>query len=72
MGPSAQPAAPATMVGGGYAAPGGQFGPPSSPFGQYEAPAPQAPPPEQRTFRILCPKGHELQTPEEMLGSKAQ
>jgi hypothetical protein len=28
-------------------------------------------PPEPRIFRILCPKGHELQTPEDMLGTQA-
>jgi len=38
--------------------------------GGYEAIEPEAAP-EPRIFRILCPKGHELQTPEDMLGTQA-
>jgi len=36
----------------------------------FEPPEPEVPP-EPRVFRILCPKGHELQTPEDMLGTQA-
>lgn len=39
---------------------------------QYAAPEPEPePPPEPRIFRILCPNKHELQTPEDMLGTTA-
>ncbi len=38
--------------------------------GPEAAPEPEAPP-EPRIFRILCPNGHELQTPEDMLGTQA-
>lgn len=42
----------------------------AAPGPSFEPPAPEAPP-EPRIFRILCPKGHELQTPEDMLGTQA-
>jgi hypothetical protein len=42
----------------------------AGPQGGY-APPEQEAPPEPRIFRILCPKGHELQTPEDMLGTQA-
>jgi hypothetical protein len=70
----------------GAAPPGPQYGgtQPQGPFsahadgggmyaqspGHYAEPPP--PPPEPTIYRILCPKGHELQTPAEMLGTKAQ
>lgn len=50
---------------------GGYPGGPAAPGGGFAAPEPE-PPPEPRLFRIVCPKGHQVQTPEEMLGTKAQ
>jgi hypothetical protein len=38
--------------------------------GPEAAPEPEAPP-EPRIFRILCPNGHELQTPEDILVTQA-
>jgi hypothetical protein len=60
---------------GGYGAPpppgpmgaGGMFPPAPDPYAEV-----QQPPAEPTIYRILCPKGHELQTPAEMLGTKAQ
>jgi hypothetical protein len=51
--------------------PGGGFGEPQFGGGQAFAPPEPEAPPEPRTFRILCPKGHEMQTPEDMLGTQA-
>jgi hypothetical protein len=60
------------LPGGGF--PGQQpgYGDPAFGGGQqnFAPPEPEAKP-EPRIFRILCPKGHELQTPEDMLGTQA-
>lgn len=68
--------------GGGFAQQPPGFGPPNFGGGDrfagvqeagpggFAPPEPEAPP-EPRIFRILCPKGHELQTPEDMLGTQA-
>jgi len=51
----------------GGAPPGGMYPPPPDPYAE-----PPPPPPEPTIYRILCPKGHQVQTPAEMLGTKAQ
>lgn len=69
--------------GGGFPQQQPGFGPPNfgggdrfagvqeaGPAGGFAPPEPETPP-EPRIFRILCPKGHELQTPEDMLGTQA-
>lgn len=69
--------------GGGFPQQQPGFGPPNfgghdrfagvqeaGPSGGFAPPEPEAAP-EPRIFRILCPKGHELQTPEDMLGTQA-
>lgn len=66
-GAGAMPGAPAG--GAGYGG-GSQFGPPAGPAGGFAPPAPE--PQGPRTYRILCPKGHQVHTPEEMMGTKAQ
>lgn len=59
---------------GGAAAPTDQAAPSFTGVGDAPAtPAVEAPPEkkEPRVYRIPCPKGHELQTPEDMLGQDA-
>ncbi len=69
--PPGMPAAPGGYAGGGYTTGGGAGFPGLTSAGGF-APAAPEPPPEPRLFRIVCPKGHQVQTPEEMLGTKAQ
>ena len=60
------------MPGQGFPGQGPGFGEPAYGGGgpSFPPPEPEAKP-EPRIFRILCPKGHELQTPEDMLGTQA-
>ncbi len=59
---------PGQNFGQGFPDPNQGFGGGGGP--QFAPPEPEKPP-EPRIFRILCPKGHELQTPEDMLGTQA-